>query len=295
PVGLGASLFKRLLDTGGFARQGDSTELDDWPSDDPSRSAVTGLVEGVRDSIETSLRSRLLILADRADALAAGMEFRPLYKPDRHLYAIGCNLVQGKLDGACYDLIASESCLTSFLTIARGDAPRRHWFQLGRPYIRAAGEIGLVSWGGTMFEYLMPRLMLKSLPGTLVDDACRTAVARQIEYGRELGTPWGISESSYNAKTGDGDYHYQSFGVPGLGLKRELDKDAVIAPYATALAVMVAPHEALENFRRLASEGAEGLYGYYEAVDYTATRVPKGKRAGIVRSYMAHHQGMSLV
>ena len=130
-------------------------------------------------------------LIDRADALGAAMDFRPLYKPDRHLFAIGSNLGQGRLDGACYDLLASESCLTSYLTVARGDAPRRHWFQLGRPYIRAAGRIGLISWGGTMFEYLMPRLLLRSLPDTLLAEACRTAVARQIEYGRQLRHPLG--------------------------------------------------------------------------------------------------------
>src|SRR5204863_5686886 len=129
---------------------------------------------------------------------------------------------------ACYDLLASESSLTSFLAVARGDAPRRHWFQLSRPYIRAAGRLGLVSWGGTMFEYLMPRLLLKSLPGTLVDEACRTAVARQVEYGRQVGVPWGMSESAFSARNVDGDYDYQAFGTPGLGLKRGLERDLVI-------------------------------------------------------------------
>ena len=146
-----------------------------------------------------------------------------------------------------------------------------------------------------MFEYLMPRLLLRSLPGTLLAEACRTAVARQIEYGRELGVPWGISESGFAAQYLDGDYQYQSFGVPGLGLKRGLDQDRVVAPYATAMAAMLAPREALENFRRLAQEGAEGDYGFYEAIDYTPDRVPKGQRSVVVQSYMAHHQGMSLV
>ena len=141
----------------------------------------------------------------------------------------------------------------------------------------------------------MPRLMLRSLPGTLLAEACRTAVARQIEYGRELGVPWGISESGFAAQYLDGDYQYQAFGVPGLGLKRGLEQDLVIAPYATALATMLAPREALENFRHLAQEGAEGEYGFYEAIDYTPERLPKGKRSVVVRSYMAHHQGMSLV
>ena len=249
----------------------------------------------VRESRSADWPDRLRRLADRAETLAAGMDFRPLYRPDRNLFAIGFSLAQGKLDNACYDLLASESCLTSYLAVARGEAPRRHWFHLGRQFIRVAGRIGLLSWGGTMFEYLMPRLLLRSLPGTLLDGACRTAVARQIEYGRQLGLPWGVSESAYAAQYPDGDYHYQAFGVPGLGLKQGLDKDRVIAPYATVMATMIAPREALENMRLLAQEGAEGLYGFYEALDYTAERVPLGERRVVVRSFMAHHQGMCLV
>jgi cyclic beta-1,2-glucan synthetase len=243
----------------------------------------------------TCLQDRLLKLIDRARAMGAAMEFCHLYKSERHLYALGADLSQGRLDGSCYDLLASESCLTSYLTVARGDAPRRHWFHLGRPYIRAAGRIGLLSWGGTMFEYLMPRLLLRSLPGTLLAEACQTAVARQIEYGQQLGIPWGISESGFSSQFLSGDYRYQAFGVPGLGLKRGLENDKVIAPYATIMATMIAPREALSNLRRLTCEGGEGPYGYYEAIDYTPERLPQGHRAAVVRSYMAHHQGMSLV
>ncbi len=162
-------------------------------------------------------------------------------------------------------------------------------------FIRAAGRIGLISWGGTMFEYLMPRLLLRSLPGTLLDGACRTAVARQIEYGRQLGLPWGVSESAYAAQYPDGDYQYQAFGVPGLGLKQGLEKDHVVAPYATVMATMIAPREALENLRRLAHEGAEGpLWPLRGARLHPRTCAP-GERHVVVRSYMAHHQGMSLV
>ncbi len=242
-----------------------------------------------------ALAGRLAALADRADALGREMDFRPLYKKEKHLYAIGCDLSQGRLDGACYDLLASESCLTSYLAIARGEAPRKHWFQLGRLFVRAAGRIGLISWGGTMFEYLMPRLLLKSLAGTVLAEAGRTAVARHMEYGRQLGLPWGISESAFSAQYADGDYRYQAFGAPGLGLKQGLDQDLVVAPYATAMATMVAPVEAVANLERLTAEGAEGAYGYYEAVDYTPSRLAPGQRSNVVRSYMSHHQGMSLV
>ena len=234
-------------------------------------------------------------LGERAAKMAAEMKFGFLYKEDRHLFTIGLNMATGRLDASCYDLLASEAALSSFLAVARGDAPRRHWFQLGRPFIEAAGRVGLMSWGGSCFEYLMPRLMMLPLKGTLLDTAHRTAVARQMEYGRQMGVPWGISESAFAAFSVEGDYHYQSFGTPGLGLKRDIGNDLVIAPYATALAVAVEPRAALENFRALAAEGAEGRYGFHEAVDFTADRVPKGKRSVVVRSYMAHHHGMGLV
>ncbi len=190
--------------------------------------------------------------------------------------------------------MASESALTSYLAVARGDVPKKHWFQLGRPLTRAAGSIALLSWGGTMFEYLMPRLLLPGVPETLLDDSRRGAVARQIEYGRQCRTPWGISESAFSVVDAALNYQYQAFGVPGLGLKRGLAKDLVIAPYATALAVMIQPRSAIRNFRHLAAEGGEGAYGFYEAIDYTRDRLQPGQRRAVVKCFMAHHQGMSL-
>ena len=260
----------------------------------PGAAEINALTAAVRQSHSAEMLKRIRRLVDRAEALAAAMDFRPLYRPERHLFAIGFNVLQGRLDSACYDLLASEACLTSYLAVARSEAPRRHWFQLGRHFIRAAARLGVISWGGTMFEYVMPRLLLRSLPGTVLAEAARTAVARQIEYGESLGLPWGVSESSFSEQAPDGDYHYQAFGVPGLGLKQGLDQDQVVAPYATAIAAMIAPFEALKNFRRLAREGAEGPFGYYEAIDYTPRRLPKGRRSVVVKTYMAHHQGMSL-
>ncbi len=247
------------------------------------------------NTIAAELIERLERLGERAEALADAMDFTFLFKEERQLYSIGANIVHDRLDPSCYDLLASESCLTSYLTVARGEVPRKHWFQLGRPFIRAAGSIGLLSWGGTMFEYLMPRLLLKSLPGTILAEMINTTVARQIEYGKHNNVPWGISESGFSAQYLDGDYQYQSFGVPGLGLKRGLARDLVIAPYATALATMVEPREALANFKRIDQEGGLGSYGFYEAIDYTGDRMPRGKKSIVVRSYMAHHQGMSLI
>ena len=292
----GAGEPRRRSSSGPNAWRPSSTRWRPRPRIPADAASLRAIAAGVRDPRPAELLGRLRRLADAADALADGMDFRPLYRPDRHLFAIGYNLVQGRLDNACYDLLASECCLTSYLAVARGEAPRRHWFQLGRPFIRAAGRIGLISWGGTMFEYLMPRLLLRSLPGTLLAEACRTAVARQIEYGRELGLPWGISESGFAAQYLDGDYQYQAFGTPGLGLKQGLEQDRVIAPYATAMATMLAPREALENFRRLDPGGRRGANTASTRRSTTPpSALPKGKRSVVVRSYMAHHQGMSLV
>ena len=146
-----------------------------------------------------------------------------------------------------------------------------------------------------MFEYLMPLLVMPTYENTLLDQTCKAAVERQIEYGKQRGVPWGISESGYNTIDAHLNYQYRAFGVPGLGLKRGLAEDLVIAPYASALALMVAPEEACLNLQRLAAEGLEGKYGFYEAIDYTPSRLPRGQTSAVVRSFMAHHQGMSLL
>ncbi len=253
------------------------------------------VAEALRAPAAAELVARAERLAEQAAYLAAAMDFRLLYDESRHLFSIGLNLTAGRLDNSHYDLLASESALTSFLCIARGDAHRKHWFQLGRPVTRVGDSLALVSWGGTMFEYLMPRLFLHTYPQTLLDESRHSAVARQIHYGHERGVPWGISESGYYLTDADLNYQYQSFGVPGLGLKRGLEQDLVVAPYATVMAVMVRPHEAVANFPALAAEGGEGPFGFYEAIDYTPSRVPEGKRNAVVQSYMAHHQGMGFL
>ncbi len=232
-------------------------------------------------------------VAGRADRMAAAMDFRFLYNPQRELFSIGYNAVTDRLDGSHYDLLASEACITSFLAVARGQVPRKHWFRLGRLVQWSAGEPGLVSWGGTLFEYLMPRLLLPAPQGVLLDQAQRAAVRRQIGFGREQGRPWGVSESGFYLFDAGQVYQYQSFGVPGLGLKRGLEKDHVVAPYATLLAADVFPHEAVANLARLRSEGGEGRYGFHEAIDYDPIRAGGGHK--VVKSYMAHHQGMALL
>ncbi len=194
-----------------------------------------------------------------------------------------------------YDLLASEARLASFVAIALGDVPVEHWFHLGRPLTPVGRGSALMSWSGSMFEYLMPDLVLEAPPASLLEQTNRLAVRRQIRYGEERGVPWGTSEAAYNARDVQFTYQYSNFGVSGLGLKRGLSEDLVVAPYATALAAMVEPVEALENFERLASIGALGRYGYYESIDYTPTRVPEGAAFAIVRAFMAHHQGMTIV
>ena len=237
---------------------------------------------------------RLEAIEEAARTMALSMDFGFLFDRDRHLLSIGYLVSEGRLDQSCYDLLASEARLASFLAIAKGDVPARHWFRLGRGVTAIAHGAALISWSGSMFEYLMPSLVMRAPAGSLIEQTTRLIVQRQIEYGAKLGV-WGISESAYNARDLEFTYQYSNFGVPGLGLKRGLGDNAVIAPYATALAAMVDPHAAVRNFERLTRAGARGRYGFYEALDYTPTRVPKGKRTALVRAFMAHHQGMSIV
>ncbi|PYQ54762.1 MAG: hypothetical protein DMF78_04520 [Acidobacteria bacterium] len=252
------------------------------------------------------LCERLSGLAGRAAALAEGMDFRFLYDTQRRIFSVGYRLADadgpGRLDASYYDLLASESRLASFLAIAKGDVPQAHWFHLGRLITSVDGSPTLLSWSATLFEYLMPLLVMRSYPETLLDQTCRMAVRRQVKYAVERGVPWGISESGYNVVDRHDNYQYKAFGVPGLGLKRGLGDDLVVAPYATALAAMVDPARAAGNFRRLAAEGLEGGFGFYEAIDYTRpekdgeeTGPRPDAKGAVIRSYLAHHQGMSLV
>ena len=208
---------------------------------------------------------------------------------------VGYNVGERRPDSSYYDLLASEARFCSFVAIAQGQLPQESWFSLGRLLTVIGGEPILLSWSGSMFEYLMPLLVMPTYEHTLLDRTYKAAVARQIGYGKKRGVPWGISESGYNTTDVRLNYQYRAFGVPGLGLKRGLSEDLVIAPYATVLALMVAPEEACLNLERLAAEGFEGKYGFYEAIDYTPSRLPRGQTSAVVRSFMTHHQGMSLL
>jgi cellobiose phosphorylase len=242
-------------------------------------------------------RARLATIARLAGKTGelARMEYDFLYDPARHLLAIGYNVDDHRRDSSYYDLLASEARLCTFVAIAQGQLPQESWFALGRLLISTGGEPTLLSWSGSMFEYLMPLLVMPTYEGTLLDQTCHAAVQRHIEYGARRGVPWGMSESGYNAVDGQLNYQYRAFGVPGLGLKRGLAEDLVVAPYASMLALMVAPAAACANLRRLAADGLEGKFGLYEAIDYTAARVPRGQTGAVVQSFMAHHLGMSLL
>ena len=254
-------------------------------------------VAALDDGLEPGdpLARRLAATARAAASLAEEMDFTFLYDTSKDLFAIGYRPQDGTLDSGHYDLLASEARLASFVAIARGDVPVEHWFHLGRPLSPVGRGSALLSWSGSMFEYLMPDLVLDAPSGSLLEHTNRLAVRRQIQYGEERGVPWGISEAAYNARDVQFTYQYSNFGVIGLGLKRGLAEDLVVAPYATALAAMFDPAAASANFQRLASVGALGRYGFYESIDYTTSRLPEGVELEVVKAYMAHHQGMTIV
>ncbi|HEY3112014.1 MAG TPA: glucoamylase family protein, partial [Chloroflexota bacterium] len=242
-----------------------------------------------------ALVERFEQIARRLERFAEQTDFGLVYDPELGLFSIGFNVATGQRDSSHYDLLASECRLGSLVAIARGEVPQSHWFRLGRPLANACGGRALLSWSGTMFEYLMPLLVTRTYWRTLLDETYQTAVARQIEYAGRRGVPWGISESAYNTLDLSLNYQYRAFGVPGLGLKPGLAEDLVVAPYATILAAPLDAPAAVANLRRLRDEGLDGAFGFFESIDYTPSRVPPGRRGVVVKAYMAHHQGMNLV
>ena len=247
-------------------------------------------------AVVADLVQRLEALSERCHEIHARMDFRFLYNDSRDLLSIGFDVPSRRLDPGCYDLLASESRITSFLIIAGEQAPPEHWFALGRLLTGQGSEATLLSWSGSMFEYLMPPLFMADYPDTLLSQTCHAVIRRQIRYARQRRIPWGISESCYNATDAHHTYQYRAFGVPGLGLKRGLSDDLVVAPYATLMALPFMPEATCENIERLiGQEDALGLYGMVEAIDYTPSRVPRGKSRAVVHAYMSHHQGMSLL
>lgn len=262
--------------------------------------APSGWTARIRDEIARARREaqkrcdEIRHIVDRLRRLQDGMSLEFLYSPDRKLFAVGEEVGMGPQVSSYYDLLASEARLTSLIAIARGEVDTEHWQALGRPFGLFAGRKVLFSWSGSMFEYLMPLIFTRTFEHSLLHHACNDAVAIQIEYGRSRGVPWGISESAFSALDVNQIYQYRAFGVPELGLKRGLGEDLVIAPYSTALAAMVDPAAAVQNFRKLEEYGMHGPKGFYEAIDFSRES-REGRKGAIVYAYMAHHQGMSFL
>lgn len=273
----------------------DSKQKDESNNDDENtwlntlRSALTKSIQQANQFIDTSET-----LAQQCDDIA-DMQWDFLYDKTRHLFTIGYNAQDHRADASYYDLLASEVRLCVFICIAQGKLPEESWFALGRLLTNVDGRAVLLSWSGSMFEYLMPLLVMPTYENTLLDQTYKTVVDWQIEYGRKINKPWGISESGYNRVNASSNYQYRAFGAPRLGLKRGLEEDVVIAPYATIMALMVAPEKAYENLEFLYKKGMEGRYGFYEAIDYTPSRLQRGQSNAIVYSFMSHHHGMSLL
>ncbi len=251
-------------------------------------------LESTATTAET-LSSGIQNLERQAERYFQAMDFSFLFDSQRQLFHIGYNVTAEKLDNNYYDLLASEAQITSLVTIAKNEVPRSHWLHLGRPLTQVDGTRALLSWGGTMFEYLMPLLMMRNYEGTLLHQTCLAAVDCQIAYGHQKKVPWGISESGYYAFDSDQNYQYRTFGVPGLGFKRNLDEDLVVAPYASLLALALRPRQVMQNLARLIKFQMLGIYGLYESVDFSRSRLALGEMHAVVRSYMAHHQGMILL
>ncbi len=263
---------------------------------EPLAQTAAKLTKALEQSAGASsdMLSRLSRLARRCDQIIEEMDFSFLFDVERKLFTVGYNVTASRADDSYYDLLASEARLASFVGIAKGEIPQQHWFRMGRTLTKVDGGRALISWTGTMFEYLMPLLVMRNYQATLLSETYETIVRRQIEYGDERGVPWGISEAAYNVRDLHLNYQYGPFGVPGLGLKRGLIEDVVVAPYATMLAAEIDPYSAMRNLRRLQREGALGPYGFYESIDYTPERLPEGQKSVLIRAFMTHHQGMSL-
>ncbi|MCY0901364.1 MAG: glycosyl transferase family 36 [Firmicutes bacterium] len=257
------------------------------------RSTLQAMVEDQNTGDDDRQRAHGLVR--RLDALMVATDFRPLYDEGARLFSLGFHVGIGEREAILYDLMASEARQASFVAIALGQVPVSHWFALGRATLSLGGVPTMMSWSGTMFEYFMPALFLRTYRDTLWDQSYRGALRRQIDYGHTCSLPWGISESGYFAFDYAMNYQYRAFGVPGLGYAPGLADDLVLSPYACLLAFRFAPSAVLTNLARLESLGARGDYGFYEALDFTPARMPRGTSHKVIRSFMAHHQGMSLL
>ena len=240
-------------------------------------------------------RQQILSMIQTINKIIENTDFSILYNHKKNLFSIGFDIEQNKLTNSYYDLLASEARQASLIAIAKKDVPAKHWNSLSRTLTSLNKYKGLISWSGTAFEYLMPNINIKKYEGSLLDESCRFLIMSQMEYSKKLGIPWGISESAFNLKDFNNNYQYKSFGIPWLGLKRGLDEDMVVSPYSVFLSLSYKPKEAIINLKQLEKEEMYNKYGFYEAIDYTISRLKHGKKYETVKTYMAHHQALSLL
>jgi cyclic beta-1,2-glucan synthetase len=231
----------------------------------------------------------------RIDELIEHTDFTKLYNEKMQLFSVGYNVEENMLTDSYYDLLASEARQTSLVAIAKKDIEQKHWYNLSRTLTVLNKYKGLISWSGTAFEYLMPNINIPKYPGSLLDESCKFLIMSQKEYNKKLKIPWGISESAFNLKDLNNNYQYKAFGIPWLGLKRGLADEIVVAPYASMMAIIDEPIEVLKNLKQLEKLGMYNKYGFYESIDYTPTRLRKNETKAIVKTYMAHHQGLILL
>lgn len=229
------------------------------------------------------------------DGIIENTDFSVLYDYKKRLFSIGFNVEENKLTDSYYDLLASEARQASLVAIAKKDIPTRHWNNLSRTLTTLNKYKGLISWSGTAFEYLMPNINIKRHVGSLLDESCKFMIMSQIEYTKKLGIPWGISEAAFNLRDLNYNYQYKAFGIPWLGLKRGLSDDLVVSSYGLILALTDVPQDVIDNLKRLEKENMYGKYGFYESIDYTASRLKYGEKSSPVKTYMAHHQGLILL
>jgi hypothetical protein len=267
------------------------------PGDRTKREKINALHDRVQQCgvQAVSIREELLLLAQEAEELAKQMDFRLLYNSERNLLSVGYDVERKQLLGSSYDLLASESRSAVFVAIAKGDIPQTSWFRLGRGHTQYSGRRVLLSWTGTMFEYLMPSLWMKTYPATLLENSMRGAVASQRKFVEPLNIPWGISEGACSVKNDAGHYEYHAYGIPALALKVELADRTVITPYAAVLALSVDPATSVKNLRKMETLGWLGPYGFYESADFKNTTSNTAQSPEIVYCWMAHHQGMTLL
>lgn len=287
PVSSLSDHYEQVIETIGEAKSS-APNLDLW-----FQQLEASVIKSSKSISKLIQRCRTLIR--QIETMVYDMDFKVLYDEKKELFSIGYNREEEQLTNSYYDLFASEARHTSFIAIAKGDIPQKHWFKLGRPLTMVGNMRALVSWSGTMFEYLMPLLVMKVHYNTLLSETYASIVKAQKLYGETRAIPWGMSESGYYAFDLNKSYHYKAFGIPQLGLKRSLGDDLVIAPYASIMALCVDPFEAVKNIQSLIEEGLYGYYGFYEAIDYTPNRVPQKGKGMVIKSYMAHHHGMSLL